>query len=99
MVFDVSLEMQSNSENCLSVQDDKITKHVHTVKWHVLDTLKNLRLHRQLEICNKLLQEASFEPDEKMQFVWNSQAILKIITDLYSGRILQACAYHKIAMI
>ena len=71
---------------------------MHTVKWHVLDTLKNLRLHRQLEICNKLLQEASFEPDEKMQFVWNSQAILKIITDLYSGRILQACVYRKIAM-
>ena len=32
-------------------------------------------------------------------FVWNSQAIPKIILDLYSicsGRIRQACAYHKI---
>ena len=58
MVFDVSLEMQSDSKNYVGVQDDEITEPVHTIKsacaWH----LKNLRLHRQLEIFNKLLQKA-----------------------------------------
>ena len=67
MVFDVSLEMQNDSKKYVSVQDDEITKLVHTIKsactWH----LKNLRLHRQLEIFNELLQKASFEPNEKMR--------------------------------
>ena len=67
MVFDVSLEMQSDSKNYVSVQDDEITKLVHTIKsacaWH----LENLRSHRQLEIFNELLQKASFEPNEKMR--------------------------------
>ena len=62
MVFDVSLEMQSDSKNYISVQEDEVAELVHTIKsasaWH----LENLRLHRQLE----LLQKASFEPDEKM---------------------------------
>ena len=31
MVFDVSLEMQSDSKNYVSVQDDEITKLVHTL--------------------------------------------------------------------
>ena len=31
-------------------------------------------------------------------FVWNSQAILKLLW-ICSGRILQACAYHKITMV
>ena len=44
--------------------------------------LKNLRLHRQLEIFIELRQESSFKANEKMQFLWNSQAILKIIVDL-----------------
>ena len=60
MAFDVSLGMQSDSKNYVSVQDDEITELVYTIKlgcaWH----LENLRLHRQLEICNKLLQKASF---------------------------------------
>ena len=67
MVFDVSLEMQSGFKNYVSVQDDEITELVHTIKsacaWH----LENLRLHRQLEIFNELLQKASFKPNEKMQ--------------------------------
>ena len=32
MAFDVSLEMQSDSKNCVSVQDDEITEFVHTIK-------------------------------------------------------------------
>ena len=32
MVFDVSLEMQSDSKNYVSVQDDEITELVHTTK-------------------------------------------------------------------
>ena len=31
-------------------------------------------------------------------FVWNSQAILKLLW-ICSGRILQACAYHEITMV
>ena len=61
MIFDVSLEMQSDSKNyVISVQDDEVTELVHTIKsacaWH----LENLRLHRQLEIFNELLLKASF---------------------------------------
>ena len=66
MVSDVSLEMQSDSKNYFSVQDDEITELVNTIKsayaWH----WENLLLHRQLEIFNELLQKASFEPNEKM---------------------------------
>ena len=66
MVSDVSSEMQSDSKNYLSVQDDEITELVHTTKsacvWHS----ENLRLHRQLEIFIELLQKASFEPNEKL---------------------------------
>ena len=32
MVFDVSLEMQSDSKNYVSVQDGEITELVHTIK-------------------------------------------------------------------
>ena len=32
MVFDVSLEMQSDSKSYVSVQDDEITELVHTIK-------------------------------------------------------------------
>ena len=32
MIFDVSLEMQSDSKNYVSVQDDEITELVHTIK-------------------------------------------------------------------
>ena len=32
MVFDVSLEMQSDSKNCDSVQYDEITELVYTIK-------------------------------------------------------------------
>ena len=32
MVFDVSLEMQSDSKNYVGVQDDEITEPVHTIK-------------------------------------------------------------------
>ena len=32
MVSDVSLEMQSNSKNYVGLQDDEITKPVHTIK-------------------------------------------------------------------
>ena len=83
MVSDVSLEMQSGSKNYVGLQDDKITEPVHTIKsacaWH----LENVSLHRQLEIFNELLQKASFEPNGMMRmFVWNSQAIPKIIMDL-----------------
>ena len=43
MVFDVSLEMQSDSKNYVDVQDDEITEPMHTTKsacaWH----LENLR--------------------------------------------------------
>ena len=68
MIFEVSLEMQSDSKNyVISVQDDEVTELVHTIKsacaWH----LENLRLHRQLEIFNELLLKASFEPNEKMR--------------------------------
>ena len=62
MVFDVSLEKQSDSKNYVSVQDDEITKLVHTIK-----SACALRSHRQLEIFNELLQKASFEPNEKMR--------------------------------
>ena len=39
MVFDVSLEMQSDSKNYVSVQDDDITELVHTTKsqWSLSD--------------------------------------------------------------
>ena len=61
MVFDVSLEMQSDSKNYVSVQGDEMTELAHTTKsacaWH----LENLRLHRQLEIFNELLQKAVFK--------------------------------------
>ena len=70
MVFDVSLEMQSDSKNLVGVQDDEITEPVHTIKsacaWH----FENVRLHRQLEIFNELLQKASFEPNEKMRYLF-----------------------------
>ena len=62
--------MQSDSKNYVSVQDDEITELVHTIKsagtWH----LENLRLHRQLEIFNELLQKASFKPNEKMRYLF-----------------------------
>ena len=32
MVFDVSLEIQSDSKNYVGVQDDEITDPVHTIK-------------------------------------------------------------------
>ena len=32
MVFDVSLEMQRDSKNYVSVEDDEITELVHTIK-------------------------------------------------------------------
>ena len=32
MVFDVSLEMQSDSKNYVRLQDDEITESVHTIK-------------------------------------------------------------------
>lgn len=55
MVSDVSLVMQSDSKNYVSVQDDEITELVHTIKsaraWH----LKNLRLHRHLTNCYRKL--------------------------------------------
>ena len=67
MVFDVSLEMESDSKNCVSVQYGEITELVYTIKlacaWH----LKNLCLHRQLEIFNELLQKASFDHNEKIR--------------------------------
>ena len=37
MVFDDSLEMQSDSKNYVSVQDDEITELVHTTNRHVVD--------------------------------------------------------------
>ena len=55
MVFDVSLEMQSDSKNYVYVQDDEIIEPVHTL------------IHRQLELFNELLQKASFEPNGKMR--------------------------------
>ena len=54
MVFDVSLQMQSDSKNYVSVQDDK-TELVHTIKsacaWLNLENV----------IFNELLQKSSFE--------------------------------------
>ena len=44
MVFDVSLEMQSDSKNYVSVQDDEITKLVHTIKF---------KFAKQLPTCCK----------------------------------------------
>ena len=32
MVYDVSLEMQSDSKNYVGLQDDEITEPVHTIK-------------------------------------------------------------------
>ena len=32
MIFDVSLEMQSDSKNCVRLQDDEITESVRTIK-------------------------------------------------------------------
>ena len=48
MVFDVSLEMQSNSEHYVRLQEDKITKLVQVYKIGMCLTL--LRLYRQLKI-------------------------------------------------
>ena len=56
LVFDVSLEMQSDSKNYVGVQDDEITEPWYKIQ-HVLDTC----LRRRLEIFNELLQKASFE--------------------------------------
>ena len=67
MVFDLSLEMQSDSKNYVSVQDDEITELVNTIKSICARHLENFRLHRQFEIFNKLLEKASFEPNEKMR--------------------------------
>ena len=39
MAFDVSSEMQSDSKNYLSVQDDEITELVHTIKSACVFTL------------------------------------------------------------
>ena len=96
MVSDVSLEMQSDSKNYVGLQNDEITELVHTIKsacaWH----LENLRLHRQLEIFNELLQKGSFEPNEKMRCLFGiAKRFLKLLR-ICSGRIRQACAYHKI---
>ena len=60
MVFDVSLEMQSESKNYVSVQDDEITELMHTIKSACASHLQNLRLHQPLEICYELLRKASF---------------------------------------
>ena len=57
MVFDVSLEMQSDSKSYVSVQDDEVTELVLTIKLECAWHLENLRLHRQLEIFNELLQK------------------------------------------
>ena len=69
---------------------------MHTIKsacaWH----LENLRLHRRVEIFNELLQKASFEPNEKMRCLFGTaKRFLKLLW-ICSGRIRQACAYHKI---
>ena len=60
MVFDISLEMQSDSKNYVSVQDDEITELVHKIGMRF--TLTAVR-----EIFTELLQKASLEPNEKMQ--------------------------------
>ena len=52
MLFDVSLEMQSDSKNYVGVQDDEVTELVYTIKSGCACHLENLRLHRQLEIFN-----------------------------------------------
>ena len=87
---------RADSKNYVGLQDDEITEPVHTIKstraWH----LENLRLHRQLEIFNELQQKASFEPNEKMRCLLGiAKRFLKLLW-ICSGRIRQACAYHKI---
>ena len=92
MVFDVSLEMQSDSENYVSMQDDQITDLMQT-------QYKIGRCLTQLEIFNELLQKASFEPNEKMRCLFGIAKRLSKLLWICSGRILQACAYHKIPMV
>ena len=43
MVFDVSLEMQSDSKTYVGVQDDEITEPVHTVKSSYIGMCLTLR--------------------------------------------------------
>ena len=87
--------MQSDSKNYVGLQDDEITEPVHT-KIGMCLTLENLRSHRQLEIFNELLQKASFEPNWKMRCLFGiAKRFLKLLW-ICSGRIRQACAYHKI---
>ena len=64
MAFDVSLEMQSDSKNYVSVQDDNRACTYYKIGTCL--TLENLRLHRPLEIFKELLRTASFKPNEKM---------------------------------
>ena len=101
MVFDVSLEMQSDSKNYVSVRDDEITKRVHTIniKSACALHLENLRLHRQLEVFNELLQKPSSAPNEKMRCLFGIAKQFYKLLWICSGRILQACAYHKITMV
>ena len=84
MVFDVSLEMQSEFKNYVSVEDDEITELVHTIKWHALDTCKIyayisrqryqllLNLMRKCDVC---LEQPS---DSKiiMDLQWTNSASL-----------------------
>ena len=93
MVFDVSLEMQSDSKNYVSVQDDEITDLVQS-QYKI-----GSRCLTQLEIFNELLQKASFEPNEKMRCLFGIAKRLSKLLWICSGRILQACAYHKIPLV
>ena len=72
MVFDISLEMQSDSKTYANVQDDEITDRIKycTITVHNIKSAcacRKFTLHRQLEILNELLPKASFEPNEKMR--------------------------------
>ena len=85
MVFDVSSEMQSDSKYYVIVQDDEITELVHTAK-------SDIRLHQKLEIVNRKLQEAYFEPNEKLRCLFGIAKRLYKLLWICTGRNLQACA-------
>ena len=55
MVFDLSLEMQSDSKNYVTVQDDEITELVDTIKSNTIKSncsrKRRLNLMRRCDVC------------------------------------------------
>ena len=71
IAFDVSLEMQSNSKNYVSVQDDEVTASLYYEIGMGLTLGKfTLTSAGRDTVFIELLEKASFVPNEKMRYLF-----------------------------